>query len=268
MNIFPLDTCPKLAAQYLHDFHIRKMNTESAQILSTILHRAGQSAPYEKVRPEDHPAILWAEQSKENFDWVLQHGIEICFEFEKRFGHPHKSFQALSDIQSIHFRPPEKELSKFGQFIPEKYQQADSVQAYRDAYAGEKIVFAHYSFPSEPPTWLWEKVIRCYPTNVAEIKNGKIKISHNFWSDLSSFLEDELKNKKKEVFLSKIFLHFSFGSSSDFPLPILSKNLLSISEKKFYSFQFLISFLTRQEMLPGWRLITGKNARLKFQKLK
>jgi hypothetical protein len=269
MNIFPLDQSPLLAAQSLYDAHVRKMGIESAQILSTVLRRASQLAPYEKVNPENHPAILWSEQSKENFEWVLQHGIEICLEFERRFGHSHKALLALKEIENSTYRPTQKILCSFGQFVPEKYQQINSIEAYRNVYAEEKIAFANYSQPSEPPIWLWEKLIHCYPANIAEIKNGKILIFSDFLIDLSSFLEKQLSENRKEVSLKDLFLKFGFGDYLDFPLPQRKPGiLLSISEKRFYRFQFLISYLCEQEMLPKWKLVTGKNVRVVRKKKK
>lgn len=58
MNVFLLDFDPKIAAAYLHDKHVVKMPIESGQILSTVLLRANQPAPYQKASPETHPAIL------------------------------------------------------------------------------------------------------------------------------------------------------------------------------------------------------------------
>jgi hypothetical protein len=64
-------------------------------------------------------------------------------------------------------------------------------------------------------------------------------------------------------------LEFGFGDSVDLPLPIRKHGiLLSISEKKFYSFQFLIGYLCEQGMIPDWSLISGKNVRLVFKKKK
>lgn len=46
MNIFVLDTCPVVAAQYLNDKHVVKMVLESAQILCTVHHEFGLDAPF------------------------------------------------------------------------------------------------------------------------------------------------------------------------------------------------------------------------------
>ena len=80
MNIFYVDADPKIAAHSLCDNHIRKMQIESAQMLCTTFWHYGFWAPYKKAH-YNHPSTKWVRESKANFNWLLEHGLEICKEF-------------------------------------------------------------------------------------------------------------------------------------------------------------------------------------------
>lgn len=94
MNIFLTDPSPVVCAQSLDDKRVNKMTIETAQILSTVAHRYGVPAVYASTH-ENHPCTLWAGETRENFVWVLQHGISLAQEWAYRRGKEHGSFHAI-----------------------------------------------------------------------------------------------------------------------------------------------------------------------------
>jgi len=66
MNIFVLDTDTKTCAQYHCDKHVVKMILESIQILPTALNKKGFVTPFKSTH-HNHPCVLWAESSYDNF---------------------------------------------------------------------------------------------------------------------------------------------------------------------------------------------------------
>ncbi len=94
MNIFYIDADPKQAAQQLADDHIRKMQIESAQMCSVAHWVTGSTAPY-KQSHTNHPSTKWVRSSIHHYRWTIQHGLEVCAEFKKRYGKRHKTQDVL-----------------------------------------------------------------------------------------------------------------------------------------------------------------------------
>ena len=95
MQIFVLDEDPKLAAIQLMVCHIVKMSLESLQLLSTAHHVLKSGLEDFKLFPSgfptkqthvNHPCAIWCRQSRENYLWLAEHGIEICLEYTRRYG--------------------------------------------------------------------------------------------------------------------------------------------------------------------------------------
>lgn len=94
MNIFVLDLDPRRCAQYHCDFHVGKMLTETAQILSTVL-----GGPY-KPTHVNHPCVKWAAQCDENRTWLYALGGALGEEFEHRRGKKHASSLIINEIKT------------------------------------------------------------------------------------------------------------------------------------------------------------------------
>lgn len=142
MNIFFLDNSPLVAAQMMHDKHVVKMILESAQILSTVCaaHNAwvpGMYAPTHK----NHPSVLWAGESCENWTWLVQHARALCAEYTYRYSRKHKSSAVIElcadNAPLFHTRT----LTPPAQAMPAEYRIAgDAIAAYRQYYLGRKVV--------------------------------------------------------------------------------------------------------------------------------
>lgn len=142
MNIFYINENPIIAAQELADDHIRKMQIESAQMLCTTFHHYGITAPYKKAH-YNHPSTKWTRESINHVKWLLEHGLEICSEFEKRYGKPHATKQVLlwikdnmhlldGKIPNIEFTPPP-------QCMPEQFKTNNTIEAYKTFYILDKV---------------------------------------------------------------------------------------------------------------------------------
>ena len=151
MNIFAVDTDPKIAAQQLCDKHVVKMILESAQMLCSVFPNG--DAPYRRAF-YNHPCTKWARESAENYEWLLDHAYSMCQEYTRRYGKVHKSLDAISWCGSNYHKLniPRKGLTKFAQAMPEQYKNSCGVTAYRSYYNGEKAYFAKWS-KRETPSW-------------------------------------------------------------------------------------------------------------------
>jgi hypothetical protein len=142
MNIFYINPNPIIAAKELADDHIRKMQIESAQMLCTTFWHYGFWAPYKKAH-YNHPSTKWVRESITHFNWVLEHGLEICDEFRKRYGKEHATKNVLLWVQEhkprldghIHmtdFTPPP-------QCMPDEFKGQDTLAAYKSFYINDKV---------------------------------------------------------------------------------------------------------------------------------
>lgn len=160
MNIFYLDEDPKLAAQYQCDKHVVKMILETAQILSTVYHQNCVNPPdfLYKATHKNHPCVLWAGRCRENFEWLVRHGLELCNEYKYRYGKTHKSRDVIAKIAvSIEFLklPRLGNITEVAQAMPESCRRKDGVAAYRNYYVAEKLPNIQCRWTKrEKPSWL------------------------------------------------------------------------------------------------------------------
>ena len=151
MNIFVLDTDPKKAARCLSNKHCVKMVLESAQMLCNA-HPVG--VPPYKHTHRNHPCSVWTRQTTSNYAWLIEHALELSYEYTRRYKKIHKT-QAVIEWCASHV--PEiitGTQTPFVQAMPEKYKKnGDAVAAYREYYVQEKQKIAKWKPRSTAPKW-------------------------------------------------------------------------------------------------------------------
>jgi hypothetical protein len=144
MNIFVLDKSPILAAQYQCDKHVVKMVLETAQILSTV---AG--GPYKPTHIH-HPCVIWIRQGKENYKWLVAHGLALCEEYGYRYSKEHG---CLEVIESLAIPPTHVPSGRthFVKCMPEECKRKSAVASYREYYHQKE--FAVWTKREKPYWW-------------------------------------------------------------------------------------------------------------------
>ncbi|MCK9503363.1 MAG: pyrimidine dimer DNA glycosylase/endonuclease V [Porticoccaceae bacterium] len=153
MNIFVLDTNIAKCARYHCDQHVVKMILESVQLLCTALNKKGFVTPYKSTH-QNHPCVLWVEESYSNFVWLQKLTVALNKEYQYRYQtrKDHKSMVVLADIAAWVYE--DIGLTPFAQAMPEQYKiPGDAVAAYRAFYRGEKMHFARWT-RRRIPRWL------------------------------------------------------------------------------------------------------------------
>lgn len=138
-----------LAAQYHSDKHCIKMILESCQILSTVMHKHGLPGPYRPTHA-NHPCVLWAGRSRQNFDWLVRMVRHLCTEYTRRYGKVHKCDSVVLP-QIVNPVTTDLGLTPFALAMPDQYRCADPVASYRAYYHGEKAYFA--TWKTQKPAW-------------------------------------------------------------------------------------------------------------------
>lgn len=171
MNIFFVDTDPRLAARMLCDRHIVKMVTESAQILSAVQRKMGVDDPALYKIPGGNPKpVEWAIKSRQNYDWLLIHWASLTRQYHERFERWHAAgaytnngFTKLGNVLFDYSFPGR--LPDIGLTVPEcstkdyvlPYTHADTwekvVDNYRSYYLIDKVNFARWEHGVPAPYW-------------------------------------------------------------------------------------------------------------------
>lgn len=179
MNIFYLSYDPRTCAAEHCDKHVVKMIVEYAQLLSTAhrvldgtlymektaknrtVKRYRIDSPREQVLYKachiNHPSAVWVRQSRSHYNWLYQLFQHCCVEYTRRY----QKYHQTESISGYLWQPPASLNDKGWQdpppAMPDKYKvTGDSIQSYRNYYIGDKVAFATWKSPSQPPTWFIE----------------------------------------------------------------------------------------------------------------
>lgn len=144
MNIFVLDLKPSVCAQYHNDKHVVKMILETAQLLCGSHWVTGSEAPY-KLSHKNHPCSIWVRESLENYNWLCELGIQLCQEYQYRYGKTHKTFEVIKWCCNHLPNIPSKGFTTPALAMPETYKvPGNPVKSYRNYYLGEKRSFCNW----------------------------------------------------------------------------------------------------------------------------
>lgn len=154
MNIFILDKDIQTSVQSYIDKHIVKIPLEVAQLLCTARRHSGDERPKYKSTHVNHPWSLFTRLNRENYLYVCCYGMELCTEYEHRYGKIHACRKVIIDcVMSSPFFynlqadiPKIYSLSRIGYFdnrlpccVPNEYKGDNVVQSYRDYYIEDKV---------------------------------------------------------------------------------------------------------------------------------
>jgi hypothetical protein len=153
MNIFVLSEDPQQAARDQCDKHVVKMPLETAQMLCTALRQHGcDDVPYKSAHAK-HPCTLWTAACRDNFLWLVEHGLELCAEYTRRYGKVHASQAVIVVASDLSKTIPTGALTSFAQAMPDQYKHESAVEAYRSYYKNEKAAIATWRYSTTPPWW-------------------------------------------------------------------------------------------------------------------
>lgn len=156
MNIFYIHTDPIIAAQQLADDHIRKMQIESAQMCCTTHWESGSEAPYKRAH-KNHPSTIWTRQSIQHYNWLVEHGLEICREFELRYGKLHATQKVLEWCKDNKPNIPDNGFIAPPKCMPEEFRVEDTIESYKNFYINDKVKVKQLDWkkiPSRKPNWI------------------------------------------------------------------------------------------------------------------
>ncbi len=169
MNIFVTSPFPAESAIVLPDRHITKMALECCQMLSIVAsrwyHNYGElhkkdGAPYATAKGafRNHPCTQWAAETVDNAYWLIKHGMNICDEFQLRYGKPHSCYNTLLEAYYLFPKGKITEVTPFARAMPEEWKFDDTIDtftAYKRYIASKPWVSENYlRMPERKPDWV------------------------------------------------------------------------------------------------------------------
>ncbi len=176
MNIFYLHEDPRQCAVWMVDKHVVKMILETAQLLSTA-HRlldgtesidtsSGRKKRVYALSDErdavlysathaNHPSAVWARQSVENYNWLVDHLFALSDEYTYRYGKTHLTITKLGvPIASPPLNLKEWDMTPMPSCMDEQYKIGeDPIANYRNYYKYGKASM-HSWKKREAPDWI------------------------------------------------------------------------------------------------------------------
>ena len=169
MNIFVTSPFPAESAIVLPDRHVTKMALETCQMLSIVasswyhnygpLHKKdGNPYATDKGAFRNHPCTKWVAESIHNAYWLIKHGMNLCDEFQLRYGKPHSCYKTLVDAYYLFPKGKITEVTPFARAMPEEWKfdnTIDTFEAYRRYIASKPWVSDNYlRMPQRKPSWI------------------------------------------------------------------------------------------------------------------
>ena len=170
MNIFVTSPWPAESAIVLPDRHINKMALECCQMLSIVAskkwgHDYGtlpkkDGTPYatEKGAFRNHPCVLWTAKSIDNAYWLIKHGMNICDEFQLRYGKPHSCYNTLLEAYYLFPKGKIDKVTPFVRAMPDEFKLDTTINtftAYKNYINSKTWVRDNYlRMPSRKPSWI------------------------------------------------------------------------------------------------------------------
>lgn len=170
MNLFLLSLDRKQCVRWYADKHIVKMILELTQLLYGVW-GAVEGEKWRQTAPEgsykmthiNHPIAVWMRGSKENYNFAASYAHPMLEEYTRRYRKIHACSRHI-DWLVVHTPPslPNLPLTQMPQAMPDTYKlrdrvgtMEDTVVAYRQYYAGEKIKEIKMTYTdTEWPEWL------------------------------------------------------------------------------------------------------------------
>lgn len=161
MNIFYLDSDPKLAARYHCDTHVNAMCRETTQLLSSA-HRVldgddkADALGMMRIPSENHPSAVWARSSAANYTWLAALNYWLHEEFLFRRFHGRSDDRLVEILHTLpdginhdipFFEPPK--------VMPPHLHCQSAVESYRRYYRIKRAAkIVKYQWGRRPPKWL------------------------------------------------------------------------------------------------------------------
>lgn len=156
MNIFVTNNCPTLSAQALDNKRVVKMVLETAQLLCTAIF-INSNITYDGIyKPTHlkHPCTIWAAETIENWDWLLQHFVSLCEEYSFRYYKQHSSEKILPYLLKYRADIKSGAMTAFVNCTRSETIPIDLRHIEDTCVAYQQYLIAKWRSDKSPPKWI------------------------------------------------------------------------------------------------------------------
>lgn len=174
MNIFALDSDPiEAARKVIWKKHIVKMPLESAQMLSTALrlltdnninfHNPENNVfsnwyfhNIDKIAYPNHPCTVWVRTSYDNFNWLVEHSLELCKIYTSVYDKTHRS-ELVIKVCKDNALPemfPNKSLTPFALCVDDVFKVNVDTNDINSVISAYNEYYTHVKIPKAKPNEL------------------------------------------------------------------------------------------------------------------
>ena len=129
MNIFLPSPDAVVCAQALDNKRVIKMTLETAQLLSTAAYAHDMALGY-KPTHFNHPCNVWTRRNRQNYSWLVEHGLALLDEYYYRFRKQHASADVIHRAFDVRHAIPDKHPLEFT-FNSSGYNTGDVFRDYQ-----------------------------------------------------------------------------------------------------------------------------------------
>lgn len=179
MNIFATNLDPQVCAMEHCETHVTKQILENYQILSTVTRKHSRDSEcdglYKKTH-ENHPVVIWAGETKANYQWLVELTEALGEVYRLRKGNTHLSEQKLLErLSDAPTRLPSGGLTKHALCLPIDITQKNNYDveaSYKDYLNGKFVEWLQRDKPIIP-TWRIEK-----PSWISPVTDAMLKMTN------------------------------------------------------------------------------------------
>ena len=90
------------------------------------------------------------------YRWLVQHGLEICDEFEKRYGKKHKTKDVLEWLRDNEPNIPNNGFVDPPMCMPDEFKLGSTIEAYKNFYINDKVKIKNLDWKklNNKPEWI------------------------------------------------------------------------------------------------------------------
>lgn len=161
-----LHECPEASAKDYCNKHLPKMCVELLQMTGSAVIRHGATPDMMPLTKKGtplrggyhrHPCTLWVGETRANFLWAISHGLQLCYEYSKKYDKTHFCEAGIRHLGEMAELIPTGDLTPFALAMPDEYRPGthasgdEAVRAYRRYYHSK--TFASWEGRPIPSWW-------------------------------------------------------------------------------------------------------------------
>ena len=107
----------------------------------------------------NHPCTIWANETIENANWLMWHGVALCEEYYARYGKIHTCFNTI--LAAFEIFPTDVDYTQHTPFVfagPDEFKYDDTIDIYTKykMYIASKpwVCDNYIRLPDKKPEWV------------------------------------------------------------------------------------------------------------------